>query len=115
MLKAKKQKIIKHKLPSHSTSNLKSEKPWDQSSIKVFLKKSLHENEGKLNTNTFESSAVVRHFSSSSVLSPKLLFSSEKSRNDENSLFNVNLEVCTSCSKKSERISSSIEIQNRFI
>ena len=57
----------------------------------------------------------MRHFSSSSVLSPKLLFSSEKSRNDENSLFNVNLEVCTSCSKKSERISSSIEIQNHFI
>ena len=51
--------------------------------------------------NTSESCAIVRSFSSSSVLSPKLLFSSEKSRNVEKSLFNLNLEVPTSCSEKS--------------
>ena len=57
--------------------------------------------------NTSESCAVVRSFSSSSVLSPKLLFSSEKSRNVENSLFNKNLEVPTS--------SSSLEIPDQCI
>ena len=62
--------------------------------------------------NTSESCANVRNFSSSSVLSPKVLFSSEKSRNVEKSLFNVNLEVPTSCSEKSEKISSSLEISN---
>ena len=51
--------------------------------------------------NTFESFAVVRSLSSSSVLSPKLLLSSEKSRNVEKSLLNLYLEVFTSCSEKS--------------
>ena len=76
----------KHKLSSHSTSNLKSKKTCDQSSIKTFLNKSLPENKSKLNINTSESCAVVRNFSSSSVLGPKLLSSSEKSRNVETSL-----------------------------
>ena len=97
----------KHKLSPHSTSHLKSEKPPGQSSIKAFLNKSLPENKGNLNMNTSESCAVVRSFSSSSVLSPKLLFSSEKSRNVENSLFNKNLEVPTS--------SSSLEIPDQCI
>ena len=57
----------------------------------------------------------MRSFSSSSVLRPKLLFSSEKSRNVEKSLFNINLEVSTSCSEKSEKISSSLEIPNQCI
>ena len=58
---------------------------------------------------------MVRRVSSSSVLSPKLLFSSEKSRNVEKSLFNINLEVPTSCSEKSEKISYSLEIPNQCI
>ena len=45
--------------------------------------------------NTSESCSAVRSFSSSSVLSPKLLFPSENSRNVEKSLFNINLEVNT--------------------
>ena len=57
--------------------------------------------------NTSESCGVARSFSSSSVLSLKLLFSSEKSRNVENSLFNKNLEVPTS--------SSSLEIPDQCI
>ena len=57
--------------------------------------------------NTSESCAVVRNFSCSSVLSPKLLFSSEKSRNVGNSLFNKNLEVPNS--------SSSLEIPDQCI
>ena len=57
--------------------------------------------------NTSESCAVVRSFSSSSVLSPMLLFSSEKSRKVEKSLFNKNLEVPTS--------SSSLEILDQCI
>ena len=57
--------------------------------------------------NASESCAVVRSCSSSSVLSPKLLFSSEKSRNVEYSLFNKNLEVPTS--------SSSLEIPDQCI
>ena len=97
----------KHKLSPHSTSHLKSKNPCGQSSIKAFLNKSLPENKGNLNMNTSESCAVVRSFSSSSVLSPKLLFSSEKSRNVENSLFNKNLEVPTS--------SSSLEIPDQCI
>ena len=105
----------KHKLSSHSASNLKSKKPCGQSSIKAFLDKSLPESKGKLNIDTSESGAVVRGVSSSSVLSPKLLFSSEKSRNIEKSLFNINLEVPTSCSEKSEKISSSLEIPNQCI
>ena len=70
----------KHKISSHSTSNLKTKKPYDQSSMKAFLNESLPENKGKLSTNTSESCAVVRSFSSSAVLRPKLLFSSEKSK-----------------------------------
>ena len=76
--------------------------------------------------NATEKNAVVRSFSSSSVLYPKLTFSSEKSRNYEKSLFNLNLEIPTSCSEKStiiaksfksnsEMISSSPEIRNEFI
>ena len=38
--------------------------------------------------NTCENCAIVRSFSSNSVLSPKLLFFPEKSRNVGNSLFN---------------------------
>ena len=68
-----------------------------------------------MNINTSESCVVVRSVSSSSVLSPKLLFSSEKSRNVEKSLFNINLELPTSCSEKSEKISSSLEIPNQCI
>ena len=64
----------KYKLSSHSTSNLKSKKPCDQSFIKAFLNKSLPENKGKLNMNTSDSCAVVRSFSSRSVLKPKLDF-----------------------------------------
>ena len=98
----------KHKLSPHSTSHLKSKKPCGQSSIKAFLNKSLSKNKGNKTVNTSdESCAVVRSFSSSSVLSPKLLFSSEKSRNVENSLFNKNLEVPTS--------SSSLEIPDQCI
>ena len=63
--------------------------------------------------NTSETCDVVK--SSSSVLNPKLLFSSEKSRNIEKSLSNVNLEVPTSCSEKSEKISSSLEIPSQCI
>ena len=100
----------KHKLSSHSASNLNSRKPSGQSSIKAFLNKSLPEDKGKLNVNISESCIVVRSFSSSSVLSLKLLFSSEKSRNVEKSLFNFNLEVPISWSKKSEMISSSLSI-----
>ena len=105
----------KHKLSSDSASNIKSKKPCGQSSIKAFLDKSLPESKSKLNIDTSESGAVVRSVSSSSVLSPKLLFSSEKSRNVEKSLFNINLEVPTSCSEKSEKISSSLEIPNQCI
>ena len=105
----------KHQLSSHSTSNLKSKKPCDQSSIKAFLNKRLPENKGKLNMNTSEGCAAVRSFSSSSVLSPKLLFSSENSGNVGKSLFNLNLEVPISCSEKSEKISSSLEILNQRI
>ena len=65
----------KYKRSSHSTSNLKSKKPCDQSSVKAFLNKSLLENKGKLNMNTSESCAVVRSVSFNSVLSPKLLYS----------------------------------------
>ena len=79
------------------------------------MNKSLPEDKGKLNVNISESCIVVRSFSSSSVLSLKLLFSSEKSRNVEKSLFNLNLEVPTSCSEKSEMISSSLEIPNQCI
>ena len=64
--------------------------------------------------NTSESCAIVRSFSSSSVLSPKLLFCSEKSRNVEKSLFNLNLEVPTSCSEKSYKISSSRKIPHQI-
>ena len=64
----------KHKLSSHSASNLKSKKPCGQSSIKAFLDKSLPEGKGKLNIDTSESGAVVRSVSSSSVLSPNYFF-----------------------------------------
>ena len=87
----------KHKLSSHSASNLKSKKPCGQSSIKAFLDKSLPESKGKLNIDTY------------------LPFSSEKSRNVEKYLFNINLEVPTSCSEKSEKISSSLEFPNQCI
>ena len=76
---------------------------------------SLSESKGKLNIDTSESGAVVRSVSSSPVLNPKLLFSSEKSRNVEKSLFIINLEVPISCSEKSEKISSSLEIPNQCI
>ena len=112
---AKNKENRKYNLSSHLTSNLKSKKPCDQSSIKAFLDKSLPQNKGKLNIDTSESCAVVRSVSSSSVLSPKLLCSSEKSRNVEKSLFNINLEVPTSCSEKSEKISYSLEIPNQCI
>ena len=76
--------------------------------------------------NNFEKCVNVISFSCSSVLSPKLLFSSKKSRNMEKSLFTFNLEVPTSCSEKStvltksfesnsEIISSSLEIRNECI
>ena len=56
----------------------------------------------------------MRSVSFSSVLNPKLLFSSEKSRNVEKSLFNINLEVPSSCSEKSENISST-KSSNEFM
>ena len=65
--------------------------------------------------NTSESCSVVRSSSSSSVLSPKLLFSTEKSRNVENSLFNKNLEVPTSSSSfeiPDQCISKDISVKN---
>ena len=65
--------------------------------------------------NTSEICAVVRNFSSILVSSPKLLFSSEKSRNVETSISKLNLEVPTSCSEKLEKISSSLEIPNHCI
>ena len=68
-----------------------------------------------MNIDTSESCAVVRSVSSSSVSSPKLLYSSEKSRNVEKFLFNINLEVPTACSEKSEKISYSLEILNQCI
>ena len=62
----------------------------------------------------------------SSVLSPKLLFSNEKPRNFEKFLSNFNLEVPTSGTEKyiaikrdfqsnSEKISSSLEIWNQCL
>ena len=73
-------------------------------------------NKGKLNKNIYENCAVARSFSSSSVLSPKLLFSSEKYRNVEKFLLNSNLEVPTSCLEKSEKIEkSNLEIPNQCI
>ena len=65
--------------------------------------------------NTCEICAVVRSSSSNLVSSPKLLFSSEKSRNVEKSIFKWNLEVTTSCSEKPEKISSSLETPNQCI
>ena len=65
--------------------------------------------------NTSESCAAVTSFSSSSVLSPKLLFSSEKSRIVEKSFLNLNLEVPTYCSEKSEKIFPSREIPNQCV
>ena len=105
----------KRQLSSHSASNLKSKKSCDQSSIKAFLNKRLPENKGKLNVNTSEGCAAVRSFSSSSVLSPKLLFSSENSGNVEKSLFNLNLEVPISCSEKSSPITKSFESNSEWI
>ena len=64
----------KHKLSSHSTNSLKTKTPHGQFSIKAFLNKSLPENKIKLNMNASKSCAVVRSFSSSSSLSPKLFF-----------------------------------------
>ena len=61
----------KHKLSSHSTINLIFKKPCCQSSIKAFLNTSLPENKDRLNMNISENCAVVRSFSSSSVLSLK--------------------------------------------
>ena len=91
----------KHKLSSHSTSHLKSKRPRGQFSIKVFLNKSLAEKKSKPNISTSECCAVVRSFSSSSVLTTKLLFPSGKSKNVEKYIFDKNLEVPTSCSEKS--------------
>ena len=69
-----KTKEIENKLSSHSTVNLKTKKPYGQTSMKAFLNKSLPKNKDKLNMNTSESCTVVRSFSSCSVLTPKLLF-----------------------------------------
>ena len=91
----------KHKLSPHSTNHLKSKLLCGQSSLKAFLNNSLPKNKCKLNIDTFERCAIVRCFSSSSILSPKLPFSSGKSRNVESALLNKNLEVPTSCSEKS--------------
>ena len=45
--------------------------------------------------------AVVRSFRSSLIVSPKLLFSYERSRHVKKSFFNFNLEVSISYSEKS--------------
>ena len=101
----------KHKLSSHSTSNLKSKKTCGQSSIKAFLNKNLPENKGKLNMNASESCAVVRSFISSSFLSPKLLFSSEKYRNVEKSLFHLNLKYLLPTQKNLRRFLPVLKFQ----
>ena len=71
---------------------------------------------------TSKKCAIVISFNSSSVLSLNLLFSFERSRNIEKSLFNFNLEVPISCSEKttvigydSEMISSRLEVPNEVI
>ena len=66
---------------------------------------------GKLNMNTSEKCAHLRSCS----FSPKLLFSSEKSRNVEKSLFNFILEVPTSCSGKSTFITKRFESNSEVI
>ena len=71
-------------------------------------------NKGKLNKNTYESCAAPRSFSSSLVLSTKLLFSSEKYRNVDKKFLNSNLQVHISCLENSE-IFSSLEIPNQCI
>ena len=101
----------KHKLSSHSTSNLKSKKTCDQSSIKAFLNENLPENKGKLNMNASESCAVVRSFSYSSFLSLKLLFSSEKYRNVEKSLFHLNLKYLLPTQKNLRRFLPVLKFQ----
>ena len=68
-----------------------------------------------MNTSTSESCAVVRSFSFSSVLNPKLLFSCKKSINVEKSLLNLNFEVLPFCSEKSRKFFSSLEIPNQCI
>ena len=68
--------IRKYKLPSHSTSNLKSKKPCGQSSIETFYK-SLPGKKGKLNLITSAVAnkyAVVRVFSSSLIVVLKSFF-----------------------------------------
>ena len=76
----KKKANRKHKLPSHSTRNLKYKKSYDQSSINAFLHKGLHENNGKLNMSPSEKYAFVRSFNSCSFVSSFVsFFSSETS------------------------------------
>ena len=67
---AKNKAIRKHKLPSHSTNNLKPKKSCDQSSVKAFYKGLLGK-KGKLNmiTSTVANKyPVVRRFGSSSII-----------------------------------------------
>ena len=98
----KKEANRKHKLPSHSTRNLKSKKPCGQSFIKALLHKGLPRIKVRLNMTFCEKKiAVVRSFRSSLIVSPKLLFLYERSKNVKKSFFNFNLEVSISCSEKS--------------
>ena len=67
---AKNKVIRKHRLPSHSSNNLKPRKPCGQSSIKTFYK-GLPQKKGKLNliTSTVANKyVVVRSFGSSSII-----------------------------------------------
>ena len=58
---------------------------------------------------------LIKTSSSRRMFAGKLIFSSEKSRNVDTSIFKLNLEVPTSCSEKSENISCSLEIPHQCI
>ena len=64
----------------------------------------------KLTMNTSENHVVARSFSSSFIVCPTLLFSSQKSKNIEKSLFNFNLEVPVSCSEESSVGTTSLSL-----
>ena len=71
----KKEANRKHKLPSHSTRNLKSKKPCGQSFIKALLHKGLPRIKVRLNMTFSEKKiAVVRSFRSSLIVSPNYFF-----------------------------------------
>ena len=65
--------------------------------------------------NTSETHVVMRSFSSSFIVCPKLLFSSQRSKNVEKSLFNFNLEVPISCSEVSSLHTTSFESNSELV